>query len=862
MSYRGRGEAVSKNQKYLIALAGLFHDIGKFYQRATNEKISERERKPFEYAHAFLTFKVLFNELLEGLSSVFEEDEISIISEGAFHHKPHNNLQYLLQKADWISSSERKDIKTHYDTEWLSEKDKDKFIKFANNNPRLRSIFEDLDLEKPGVEYQKKNYSYKISPLSLNDSIFPLDLEDVYLDIQNKSKNIDDLLGSYKTHWNSFKQEFNQKLKTSNIKFSKHPEKVFSIIYHILYKYLWCIPASTYDKENYSSHYPDISLFDHSRILSAVACCFYDYYPNGFQQKSIEKFKNELNKEKVFLHIKADISGIQKFIYNVHSGEGGVAKTLRGRSFYVTLLPEVISRYILNELGYPISNLLYSGGGIFEVLVANTEINNKKLNEIFRKIEEFLAKKFEADLGIAFGIYKYSPVEMMTDYRNILNQLNENLDNIKKRKFQRLIETGDIFRFLNFNSKNIENKKKCSVCQTYLINEDDTICDLCNTFVNIGSFLPKTTKLVFAKEEIDNLKNSNKLIDFEDFGKIYLILEKDKIDLLKYDEKIIEILNLNDTDLTGNATGFKFLGKTVPKAIRDLPPHESEEEETIEKNQIVPFTILANLSEGDSRIGILRMDVDNLGKLFSDGIKNITISRIATLSRMFDLFFSGYINKICDSLSNLYPNDKTNSLFYILYSGGDDLFIVAPWDKTIELASKINDEFKKYTCFNPYITISAGYIQTKPKFPIKVSAEIAGEAEKKAKDTDENKNKACILGDILKWDELDEAIDQAEKIKKLIQKNKINRGFIYSIHKLKEQFLKDKNSNKNNRIIFPYKDEPDSMFFPFTHYFIARNIEDKDIAKELAKLLINTENRTHFKRLTFLINYVALKTRN
>ncbi|WP_457623089.1 HD domain-containing protein [Persephonella sp.] len=169
---------MSKNQKYLIALAGLFHDIGKFYQRATNEKISESERKPFEYAHAFLTFKVLFNELLEGLSSVFEEDEISIISEGAFHHKPHNNLQYLLQKADWVSSSEREKAEAEYVL--TMEELKDKIKSFSEKYPRLRSIFEGLNLTE---KEKKRGFVHKISPLNLSEDIFPKDLEEIYVEI-------------------------------------------------------------------------------------------------------------------------------------------------------------------------------------------------------------------------------------------------------------------------------------------------------------------------------------------------------------------------------------------------------------------------------------------------------------------------------------------------------------------------------------------------------------------------------------------------------------------------------------------------------------------------------------------------------
>jgi len=48
------------------------------------------------------------------------------------------------------------------------------------------------------------------------------------------------------------------------------------------------------------------------------------------------------------------------------------------------------------------------------------------------------------------------------------------------------------------------------------------------------------------------------------------------------------------------------------------------------------------------------------------------------------------------------------------------------------------------------------------------------------------------------------------------------------------------------------------MFYPYAQYYIARNINDDDLRKEIANFLLEKEN---FKKLTFVINYTALKTR-
>jgi len=530
----------------------------------------------------------------------------------------------------------------------------------------------------------------------------------------------------------------------------------------------------------------------------------------------------------------------------------------------VAMLPEVLARYILGELGYPISNLLYSGGGVFEILLANTEENREKLKEIEDKINEFLARKFEADLGLVIGKHQYPPKDMMDEYRDVLERLNEDLDNRKKQKFLQLIETGKIFDLLNEKSRNISHKEKCPVCRTYLIEEGKDFCEVCEEFRDIGQNLPKTETLVFMKGKVEGLTDKEFIVDFEDFGIVYLLTKDNYTDLpdLYKSDLTTEVLDINETKLDIYITGFKFIGNAVPRLTEDLPPEESGEEEIIKEGQIAPFTELAKYSDGDKKIGILRMDVDNLGKLFSKGLgKNISISRIANLSRSLDLFFAGYLNKITQKLTDRHKDKiedlKVDNLFYILYSGGDDLFLVAPWDKAVEIAQEINNEFDRYTCHNPNITISAGYLQTKPKFPIRVSAEISGEAEKKAKE--EGRNRICILGDVIEWDRLKRVKKEAEEWKRLIDEKTLQRGFIFALHRLKEQFLKDKSKRKGIR--FPYTKNPNPMFYPYVHYYIARNIKTKseDLRDRIADFLLKEKENLY--SLNFFINYLALKTR-
>ncbi len=169
--------------------------------------------------------------------------------------------------------------------------------------------------------------------------------------------------------------------------------------------------------------------------------------------------------------------------------------------------------------------------------------------------------------------------------------------------------------------------------------------------------------------------------------------------------------------------------------------------------------ITANLNDSDSfkRLGILRMDVDNLGTIFQEGLKNPTLSRYSALSRSFDYFFCGYLNKIQQDIS---PDNS-----FIIYSGGDDLFIVADWKHAIQTAKRIRNDFKDYACQNPDFTISGGISIIDPRYPIMKAASDSADEEKNAKkhifgEGLFEKNSISFMNFPINWDEEFPVIEQ------------------------------------------------------------------------------------------------------
>ncbi|MGQ9629721.1 MAG: type III-A CRISPR-associated protein Cas10/Csm1 [bacterium] len=280
------------------------------------------------------------------------------------------------------------------------------------------------------------------------------------------------------------------------------------------------------------------------------------------------------------------------------------------------------------------------------------------------------------------------------------------------------------------------------------------------------------------------------------------------------------------------------------------------------------------MSIGDPRLGVLKMDVDYLGLIFEigfdkeEGESDESISRISTLSRMLDVFFSGYINKICErqfdewkkkvsDLGNKNAEyiDKISNIFYIVYSGGDDLLILGPWSEMPHLARTICEEFREYTCSNPNITLSGGIFLCKPKFPINRFASLAGGELEKSKGG--GRNRITFFQETLEWDRFGDYLEFGERLFEWMSgkdnEEKIGRGFIHQLIEMKRQYIKE-------------GDEVDLNLIPALIYQIARNVkggwEEGEVKSKLYAELISTRDVTELmKHIEMPAGYALLKSR-
>jgi CRISPR-associated protein Csm1 len=171
---------------------------------------------------------------------------------------------------------------------------------------------------------------------------------------------------------------------------------------------------------------------------------------------------------------------------------------------------------------------------------------------------------------------------------------------------------------------------------------------------------------------------------------------------------------------------------------------------------IANFEELAQQSTGKALIGVLRMDVDNLGTIFMRGIdeKKRTFARLASVSRQFSIFFKSYLDVLLAgtnvpkhiTLTDFSGKDpKQNGRnAAVVYSGGDDLFLVGAWDEIAEISIDIQKALQAFSGYNQDVTLSGGFIFQHHNFPLYIMAKLAHDAEYAAK-TMEGKNSLALF---------------------------------------------------------------------------------------------------------------------
>lgn len=367
------------------------------------------------------------------------------------------------------------------------------------------------------------------------------------------------------------------------------------------------------------------------------------------------------------LFVGGDLSGIQKFLYNISSKKAAVS--LKGRSYYLQQYMENVCSKIedaVNQAGAKNTEVIYNSGGKFYLLTDNGEAIRTAIAQCTKVVQEHLWQEHKGQLGISISYVPFT----------------ENVDGSVDSGERMNLKCGYLWKAVNADFHKQKNQKFKDI----LLGSYDSFFEP----LAVGG-QPKVCA-VTGIESPDCVK----------------------VPVGKGDEDMLVLPSVKQQIQLG--------------------------EELRNQQHFKTFEDYAQ----DTKLGILRMDVDGLGKRFIDGFKSI--KEYKTFSKRLVDFFEKETAKI-------QKEPAFQDYLNIIYAGGDDLFIVGRWDKVIDFAERIRKEIEA-SFSKDGLTISGGMAIVDPKFPIAKAAEMAGYAEDVAKQfRNGEKNAFCFLGKTVSWKE-------------------------------------------------------------------------------------------------------------
>lgn len=507
----------------------------------------------------------------------------------------------------------------------------------------------------------------------------------------------------------SFDQGFYNEVKsriTDTLKGIKWDEHYINSILSVLEATMSYLPSSTSKGE-----VADISLFDHVKLTAAISSCIYQYM-NDSQVKDYREYlyKNaqDFYGKKAFLLYSMDLSGIQDFIYTIHSKDA--LKTLRARSFYLEIMMEHMIDTLLERLSFSRANLLYAGGGHCYMILPNTAAVKDVLAKFMGETNEWLTENYDIALYVADGYAEASADNLKNVPEKSYGELFKTMSNaISEKKSNRYM----IEQIKNLNSsKKIQYSRECRICKRLDRVNEEGVCSICDAMRKSSKAIMNEQFFVITSSEVENglpLPCGAWMIA-ESEQKLRNRMQNQPQSLLRAYSKNRYYTGL---DVAARIWVGNYSGDDC-QTMEDLARHAFD-------------------SGAVRRIGVLRADVDNMGQAFTSGFaeKYNTISRTATLSRQLSMFFKCYINTLLAEKEYMIGESSGGRSATIVYSGGDDLFIVGAWNDIVELAVDIRRNFKKYTLGT--LTLSAGIGMYDSGYPISRIAYEVGDLEEDSK---------------------------------------------------------------------------------------------------------------------------------
>jgi CRISPR-associated protein Csm1 len=793
----------------VVWLAALLHDIGKFRERTFEPLPSWAVSYEPEAKYSHEPYGALF---VDELGDGWTDDKHTLRRAVLKHHQPEYYAEQLVAIADRLSAGER------------AEADDDHEGARGRAETVLQSATTELNLN--GRRADGPRY-YPLEALRFKREVLLPSVE------HRGSKQ------AYRSLWNGFIDEARRLRAGDTVG-----------LLALLRKYTWAIPSDTRP-----GMIPDISLYHHLKTTAAIAACLVAESPTEealerlnaaivrvYGKQAISPSDEETLNKPLAALVKGDISGTQDFLYLLTSS--GAARGLRGRSFYLQLLTESVARWLLREFSLSTTNLLFVGGGHFYLLLPYDR-TFERLDSLRRRIAATLCKAHQGDLYLAMDgvpVRARDFLKMEKGRRGFAEKWSDVSIAVNKRKQQKWSELGDEMADHLFTAcqRGRTAEEMCQICHGEWIAGEDRVdgdvrkCRRCFAFEELGRKLRKPDHLVvFTVPEAVGEQLPDRCAWYEtlrSFGADARIVRRGDDLPRPVDGAASAIVHSFDPEefLTeaavarfswpGLAVGFDF------QLLADATP--IVEDDAGGEPDIADFSDLAQASEGVKWLGVLRMDVDDLSSVFRHGLGDrATIARMSTLSETLRLFFEGCVPELCRRHNAFEQTNGDRDRVYLIYAGGDDLFVVGAWSVLPELAKDIRGDFQAFVG-GQHVTLSAGISIEHQKFPLYQLAQLAKEAlDDRAKELPppkggHAKDAICFLQTAVGWERFNDLHRWRVELQAMLDPSPgtpaLPRAFLARLSEIHALYLE--NAARNRRLRRTRQIRTDDELAELIHY--------------------------------------------
>ena len=420
------------------------------------------------------------------------------------------------------------------------------------------------------------------------------------------------------------------------------------------------------------------------------------------------------------LFVAGDFSGIQEYVLEVSAAGGGQARRLRARSFYVQLAAEVAVWRILQALGADGSAVPMSAGGHFLLCLPAGHGGPTALPVIREELSRALWNETRGQLSLSLC------------WGSVLEEVLRARDRAKRRPWAHVVTANGGWNPEAMSLPQIG--EPCEICRRRSAErtlqhdaEKLRVCARCHDDTEIGRRLPQ-----------------HSLVSLGGAGQFTVL-----------------------------GCGV-WLGTAPPDAVR-VPRPLHRHIPTDEDGQALTFERIAERAAGDDLLAVMKADVDDTGaRLSALRCEDPSLAKTRRFSDDLDSFFSIRIQEEMSSVGKAW-ND-----IYTIYSGGDDLLLVGPWNVVIDFAGWLRDAFQAGPGGRQGLGLTAGIALVPWRLPIRHAVEAADRLLERAKAAP-NKNRCAALGSVWDWGRHAALLAQGKQLKEWIDSRVLPRTLAHRL---------------------------------------------------------------------------------